>query len=66
MGEVHIVRWMLISGLENYETISEAGDSQYIYGPNGEIVKRKRIRRTASEIDRHYNCPFYPCNKAYG
>eukprot|EP01016_Furgasonia_blochmanni_P056935 TRINITY_DN97_c0_g2_i9.p1 TRINITY_DN97_c0_g2~~TRINITY_DN97_c0_g2_i9.p1 ORF type:complete len:192 (-),score=20.58 TRINITY_DN97_c0_g2_i9:227-802(-) len=28
--------------------------------------KKKRFRRTASEIDRHYRCPVEPCQKSYG
>jgi len=28
--------------------------------------KKKRFRRTASEIDRHYRCPVESCQKAYG
>jgi len=28
--------------------------------------KRKRHRRTANEIHRHYRCPFDECPKSYG
>jgi len=28
--------------------------------------KKKRFRRTASEIDRHYRCPVETCQKSYG
>jgi hypothetical protein len=28
--------------------------------------KRKRHRRTAPEISRHYRCPFEECPKSYG
>ena len=28
--------------------------------------KRKRHRRTAPEISRHYRCPFEDCPKSYG
>jgi len=28
--------------------------------------KKKRFRRTASEIDRHYRCPVDSCQKSYG
>ncbi len=28
--------------------------------------RSRRYRRTASEIDRPYKCPFEPCTKAYG
>ena len=33
-----------------------------IFGYEG----KKRHRRTASEIDRHYTCPFPGCSKSYG
>jgi len=28
--------------------------------------KKKRFRRTATEIDRHYKCPITECQKSYG
>jgi hypothetical protein len=28
--------------------------------------KKKRFRRTATEIDRHYRCPIQECQKSYG
>ena len=34
-------------------------------GQNGDD-KRKRHRRTATEIQRHYKCPVEGCHKSYG
>jgi hypothetical protein len=28
--------------------------------------KKKRYRRSANEIERHYRCPVEPCQKSYG
>lgn len=29
-------------------------------------MKRKRFRKTAAEINRHFKCPIEVCQKAYG
>ena len=29
-------------------------------------MKRKRFRKTAAEINRHFRCPIESCQKAYG
>eukprot|EP01016_Furgasonia_blochmanni_P040705 TRINITY_DN5215_c0_g1_i10.p1 TRINITY_DN5215_c0_g1~~TRINITY_DN5215_c0_g1_i10.p1 ORF type:complete len:230 (-),score=20.81 TRINITY_DN5215_c0_g1_i10:61-750(-) len=47
----------------------EMTTSQYTGGnagldPNDD--KKRRFRRTATEIDRHYRCPVDPCQKSYG
>jgi len=35
-------------------------------GGSNEDDRKKRFRRTASEIERHYRCPVETCQKSYG
>ena len=36
-------------------------------GNTGQLdEKKKRVRRSASEIARHYKCPIEGCSKSYG
>ena len=35
-------------------------------GEKGEDDRKKRFRRTAGEIERHYRCPVETCQKSYG
>lgn len=30
------------------------------------LEQKKRMRRTANEIDRHFKCPIESCGKTYG
>ena len=58
----------LIQKLEKYEMLKRSDEFRIpswapdIFGYEG----KKRHRRTASEIDRHYTCPFPGCSKSYG
>lgn len=36
------------------------------YGASNEEDRKKRFRRTASEIERHYRCMVETCQKSYG
>ena len=38
------------------------GSAQYYQ----DEMKKKRYRRQADQIERHYKCPIEGCNKAYG
>lgn len=33
---------------------------------SSEDLKKKRFRKTAAEINRHFKCPIETCQKAYG
>jgi hypothetical protein len=35
-------------------------------GERGDDDKKKRFRRTANEIERHYRCPVDTCQRSYG
>ena len=35
-------------------------------GENYEDDRKKRFRRTANEIERHYRCPVESCQRSYG
>ncbi len=54
-----------ISKYENVKKIDELRPQAWAT-PTGGLGSKKRHRRTAEEIDRHYICPHPGCGKSYG
>ena len=42
------------------------GDENSMIYPNSFCDSKRRHRRTANEVERHYKCPIPQCDKAYG
>jgi len=53
--------------VSKYETAKRPDDQRTLNWNSALTYEgKKRHRRTAGEIDRHYRCPFQTCLKSYG
>lgn len=43
-----------------------SGQKSYVSQNESSHEKKRRLRRTANEIARHYICPHEKCSKSYG
>lgn len=59
------VKFFFLNKLSSFHIKKKVNENQIISFQNTED-KKKRHRRVATEIDRHYKCPFEVCQKSYG